>query len=174
MGKKESSSDAGWQEPVLPTTVSDQIRLWEAEKHRIKSTEGEYNHLTTLEHSWTFQQVIFTRTGAQMWIMRWPSSIVSSWEFWFGRALARENSLWRLRVMDRSSKSFLVKGLMEADISQGSSLREECRSIRTSGAASIRSWVGCEHIFSHIPEYWKQVSTFTTHNHRSCFGEQAR
>jgi transcription initiation factor TFIIH subunit 4 len=29
------------QNPLLPVTVQDQIRLWELEKNRLKSSEGE-------------------------------------------------------------------------------------------------------------------------------------
>ena len=30
----------GIQNPIMPVTVQDQIRLWEMEKHRVKSEEG--------------------------------------------------------------------------------------------------------------------------------------
>lgn len=36
------------QNPLLPVTVQDQIRLWELEKNRLQSQEGEYCFFTTL------------------------------------------------------------------------------------------------------------------------------
>ena len=32
---------------LLPTTVVDQLRLWEMEKHRIQTAEGQFRHLIT-------------------------------------------------------------------------------------------------------------------------------
>jgi hypothetical protein len=34
------------QNPIIPVTVQDQIRLWEMEKHRVKSEEGRGSSLS--------------------------------------------------------------------------------------------------------------------------------
>ncbi len=39
----EARTHRAKQKPLLPVTVQDQIRLWELEKNRVKSQEGERN-----------------------------------------------------------------------------------------------------------------------------------
>jgi hypothetical protein len=53
----------GLQNPLLPVTVQDQIRLWELERNRVKSQEGLYSriYMQQLELDHLFVQDTFTR-----------------------------------------------------------------------------------------------------------------
>lgn len=42
--KRSTHHVADIQNPIIPVTVQDQIRLWEMEKHRVKSEEGRSPH----------------------------------------------------------------------------------------------------------------------------------
>lgn len=43
-----------YQNPLLPVTVQDQIRLWELERNRLKSQEGNFSLQTPLNFSEQF------------------------------------------------------------------------------------------------------------------------
>jgi hypothetical protein len=51
------------QKPLLPVTVQDQIRLWELERNRLKSQEGEVKIITWMYYAniATTNQAIFIK-----------------------------------------------------------------------------------------------------------------
>jgi transcription initiation factor TFIIH subunit 4 len=58
-------ADARAQNPLIPVTVQDQIRLWELEKNRVKSEEGACLHLACACALLTGLQACSTKTSSR-------------------------------------------------------------------------------------------------------------
>jgi RNA polymerase II transcription initiation/nucleotide excision repair factor TFIIH, subunit TFB2 len=88
-----------WQNPLLPVTVQDQIRLWELEKNRLKSHEGLTRAISRAVVTVTQAKPVnplFQATSTPNLRLRQTTS----WSL-----LTRKNSVWFFGTIRRSDAS---------------------------------------------------------------------